>query len=168
MNDIRLLSIDPSVTCTGWALLWERRTANALGFEVVNSGHWRPSHAKGAPDRLQQLGDLVREMAGDGVTDVVVEMPTREQRRGRGGGRRRAGDLITYGVAAGVCYGAAVALGLRVWGPDVAAWKGRSSKARTAAVVRAVLGQVTDSHDENDAIGIGLWWMQRVRPMIGR
>jgi hypothetical protein len=160
-----VLAIDPSITCTGWAILADFPERP----ELRDSGHWRPSRKEG--HRLLQLAELVRFLIWEHhVSDVVIEMPDREQRMGGNGKRRNPGDLIVYGSAAGACVGATCEMTTgsrrRVWLPSVRIWKKNQSKDETRMLVRAVMGASVASHDENDAIGLGLWWITRVLPVI--
>lgn len=157
-----VLAIDPSVENCGWAAIESRRVGAREEFRVLGSGRWHPSHKRGAEHRLVQLGTAVQVLIDQYVPDaVVVETPDKGQRMGRG--MKRSFDaLMVYAQAVGAVIGAASgSIYRRVIPVSVRTWKGTSRKQLTAAVVRGVLGICGDSHDESDALGLGLWWLQQ-------
>lgn len=184
---MRVLAIDPSSTCTGYALL------RGLGpADLVEVGLIRPSDAKAAQavaepsevvrawNSCRELSALrrvltvvadveavVAELAGDAAVSVVVEIPSGLSGTGSRNGAR--GSLTTYGLAAGMVYQAARAVAPgRVYGVTERQWTaGAGSKEKRArGVVALYAGRYRVADDDGldgaDAIGLGRWWVRRM------
>jgi Holliday junction resolvasome RuvABC endonuclease subunit len=145
-----LLAIDPSITAAGWAIVSPSRTR-------IASGTFKPSAAQESPDRFDQLADFVRmTISSTGVTDVLIETPS-------GGQRHSAMQLMTYARAIGVCEASARCAGVAVWRASVNQWKGTAPKASTLIRVRAAFMYEPKDHNECDALGLALAWLERTR-----
>ena len=156
-----LLSVDPSATATGWAVL---AGGDGRPVDRVASGVWHPSRAVGADDAIEQLAAFVgRRVGEDALGRVAVEVPDGGERyyRDAGGQQKRLGGLrqLTYAQAVGACRAAARVAGATVHPVSMATWKGSARKEYTALVVANQLGGYRPRHDnEADARGLGLWW----------
>jgi hypothetical protein len=152
LRPVRLfISVDPSITRTGWAV-W-------CGT-LMDYGSFSPSEAKGAKDRNTQLAEYMADLMRDyaPVGRLVIET---SERPGYGGGRGMGTKQATvFGRAVGDIEGAAAAMGIEVRPVDVREWKGNASKETTLAHCRA-LGLKPETLDESDAIGLGLWYLRQ-------
>ena len=160
---MKLLAIDPSSTRTGYAVM-------GGPTELVDAGYLTPARAKdGVELRIEAMVADLREVLQEYQPDhVVIEVPSGRKGRGyaAGGGAR----LATYGRAVGHFERV-------VWdvvGVDHVSsvtereWTKRRTPAQRAAFVRQCFPaqttalEVSDKgHDVSDAIGIGLWWLER-------
>lgn len=150
-----LLSIDPSLTCTGWALFDDEG--------VVDLGRISTSPKEQLLDRLQCLADGLQapltEVAGG---HVVIEVPSGKVGKKLHG--RNAAGLSVYGVAVGYVICTSKQLGHE---PDLITeqqWTGSQPKrVRTAIVTGTCPAYATwvkkdRGGDIADAIGLGEWW----------
>lgn len=149
-----ILSLDPSANHLGWAILSEFPTAVCR----LASGTFAPSHAKAAADRFDQLALFVASKCreGTGVDAVVIEVPD-------GYARRSFAQLSIYCRAVGVCEAAGVLSGRPTHRVLVSQWKGTARKAWTAIQVRAAFGYEPADHNESDACGLGIYWLEASR-----
>lgn len=146
-----LLSIDPSITCIGYALF------GGPG-ELFECGLIRPQSRK-APvsercyELFLEITEMVRELAPE---RIVVEVPTGHVSRGRPGA-----GLTTYGMAVGAVWCAARLAMVR---PDLAAydertWTRSRTKRSRIARIAAAWPQYRAADDPGgdvaDAIGLG-------------
>lgn len=170
---MRLLAIDPSLTCTGWAVMESADSVIAHGTATPKAGPIQ--------DRIDELcADLEQLAIGHLVGAVVIETPAMNMR----GGRDRA---VTSGAAYGFCAGQVfralkaegVQRGFTVYGTSATDWtKSLGSAVRRTRGdtyklnrVRAVeymipslkggLGVKSKAGNVADAILIGRWWFQR-------
>ena len=153
----RLLAIDPSICNCGWAIL----AATEHGANRVDSGVWHPSLAQDAIGRWAQLAAFIQELChGIYALDyAVVEEPNRRKiARER---RFSRSNQITYGRAVGTVETAirSAFANEHVFIPDVEAWKGRGSKLATITEVMLRLQHTPQDHNEADALGLGLWFL---------
>jgi Holliday junction resolvasome RuvABC endonuclease subunit len=153
-----LLALDPSSTCTGYAVLSRPGARPAV---LVDAGRLTPAQPRAkAAERIasmvEQVADLIREHA---PTHAVVELPSAHVHRGKraGGGA----GLAIYGMAVGAVWQAVLG---RVGGValvDANLWTGRVNKAVRARRIQDMgLGYRMDQDpglDGADAIGLGLW-----------
>lgn len=161
-----VLAIDPSICDCGWAIL----RGNSVTCERVDSGTWHPSQAVSAGDRWAQLARFVFELSRkSSVRYVVIEAPNK-----RGLGRQAKfsrASQITYGRAVGTVEASARnAIGEawtgavdHVFNPDVEAWKRKSSKSQTSKMVALRLRYTPRDHNEADALGLALWFLDQCR-----
>lgn len=150
----KILSIDPSSRKCGWAVMDQE-----LAFK---SGCWKPSQAKSAPSRLEQLANFMRGLCVEHQPQfVVIEAPNRKP-LGRAA-KFSSQAMIGYGRSVGLIEGVARGLGHEVFMPDVEQWKGRGSKESTVLVVRARLSYSPTDDNEADAIAIGIWFLDSSR-----
>lgn len=159
-----MLAIDPSINNYGWAVL-DVAAKPKLHEVTIESGAWHPSKRDDLPDRFTQLGRFMAELIYHFIpTDVIVEMPHKGQRGARG-----FNGLMIYSNTAGVAAGVSLAMNRRTWRIGVNTWKGRQQKSATALTVALVTGKgETASSDEIDAIGLGLYFTNRIAPsMLG-
>ncbi len=177
---MKVLAIDPSSSCTGYAVLSGLAVA-----DLIDAGRLRPSEAidqiAGPPWRRAWLGqgplkayrrvysmiaDL-RDLIIQYVPDwIVVEVPSGLAGTGSRHGARAS--LATYGAAAGLIVGACdwfadsnrvVVVTERMWirGGNTAK---RLRQRAIAAVYRGRYEWREDAGaDAADAIGLGRWWL---------
>ena len=157
-----LLALDPSSTCTGYAVF--------NGEKLDETGLLRPSASHGAERRTAQIVDDLRELL-DAIqpTDIVIEVPSRYP--GTGSQAGATGRLAIYGMAVGeirrVCKDWVNSNGTKptIHSVDERMWtKGKSKAKRQRAIMlaypqtRNMIG--TDrGGDAFDAVGLGSWWM---------
>jgi hypothetical protein len=147
---MKILSLDPSSTACGWAVLDDGRTIVDLG--VIKPGGHRPLWSR-EPD------------------EVLVEVTS-----GMTYKARRASSLATLGMAQGAVWCAVKAGGREphvVLETEWTARKRKEDRARELGIwcdaYRAV--QKRDKGgDIADAVGLGLWWLgqQRAAEVMGR
>lgn len=175
-----ILSLDPSSTCVGYAVLAGLRPA-----DLIDAGRLTPSMAAGAiPDLPDWLRDhlrqpqlraawrvmsLVRDVAGliqeHQPSLVVVEIPSGLFGSGARNGAR--GSLTTYGMAAGAIWsacnhhlpGRVVPVTERQWTPK------RGPKHKAQIAIAGFYKNYNPSDDPGadvaDAIGLARWWMSQ-------
>lgn len=163
------LGIDPSLTCTGWAV---------MGSEdgIDQAGLLKPPAKLSALERSCWLADelfsLLRELDPHGA---VIEMPGRSVgARHRGGGS----GLTSYGVAAGMIYQTLRSLFIagRVIAVEPNTWTGgvpkRARQQRLAMVYPEYARQINKDKggDIADAVGVLLWYFrwQRMAELVAK
>lgn len=179
---MKLLGIDPSSTCTGYAVL-----TGLAPHELIDAGRIRPSDAKALWDevpatvrphwlgkdlaamrRVESMLTDVSSIIAEHTPDlVIVEIPS--GKIGTGAKNRARGSLTTYGYAAGVICercrwavsfatptGFVVPVTERQW----TAGQGAKDK-RQAAIAAHYCGIYDSSRDTGgdvaDAIGLARW-----------
>ena len=161
---MKLLAVDPSSTHIGWAKFSAGRLESAGVLRPLRS---RDSWLERLGAMLDELGHIVGEW---GPNVAVVEVPSGTAAAGTTG--RMGGYLAIYGAAVG-----AVWQDLRTSVPSHAVGGGRVEtvterdwtrsvpKERRARWLRGEYPQLAWHQDTGldmaDAIGIGLWWLQR-------
>lgn len=158
----RVLAIDPSSTCTGWAVL-----DGLAARQLVQGGLITPDRKAPAPRRIEQiLGDLDPLITEFHPDRMVVEVPS--GKAGTGSRQGAKSSLTIYGMAAGAVWG--WCLGRfpgRVIDVNERAWTaGAGSKQERALGVAALYRHQykIDSDpklDLADAIGLGRWYLQQ-------
>ena len=119
------LAFDPSLGCSGWALLSGAALADST---IEDAGTITLQDDAPLADRLAVLAsdasDLVRQLKPD---QIVVEFPESRARGGGGFGARSVLSLPNYGAAVGALYiGVYLAApGLRILTPCPSEWVGR-------------------------------------------
>ncbi len=168
---MKILSLDPSSTCCGWAVLTGEKP-NLSGFGVLKA----PSSAKSL-SRIDWLAGGVAGLNGlvrEERPDVVVMEWTSGKVHGRIG---RASGLAVLGQAQGAIRQAVRGLGVRVETVSENEWTGsvpKSTRARRVALEFASYrdfagdwlhgGKCLENDkglDVADAIGLGVWWLRR-------
>lgn len=156
---MKILALDPSLTCTGYAVL--------DGSRVIDGGRIRPTSPASTPaaERAREIArealDVVRSHAP--VDVAVVETPAPQAPDDRN--RRGQAD---YGLCVGVIIGRLDAIaGLEVVTARADAWTGGVSKAKRAAAIAAVHPEYNPDRDGGmdvaDAIGLADWWLDHAR-----
>lgn len=167
---MKLLSLDPSTTRTGYAVL----TKHDRGPHLIESGVLEPHVAnrkkKLVPalvrvaDMCEDLDSLVRE---HGITCAVVETASPSPFATKSDQKRKA-NLLTYAMGVGMILRETQRIlgrGL-VWEVSAGKWaRGKKQdRARRVAMIfpSYVIAQDPD-FDAADAIGLGMWWMHDQR-----
>jgi Holliday junction resolvasome RuvABC endonuclease subunit len=162
---VKILSLDPSSTACGWAVLDDDRTIVDLG--VIKPGGHRPLWS-----RVGRMCDAVGElMARIEPDEVLVEVTS-----GMTYKARRASSLATLGMAQGAVWCAVKAGGREPHVVTEVEWTQRRKKQDR----QRELGIWCDAYravqkrdkggDIADAVGLGLWWLgqQRAAEVMGR
>ncbi len=166
---MRLLAIDPSLTCTGWAVMESADSVIAHGTATPKDGPIQ--------DRIDELcTDLLGLASEHNAGAVVIETPAMNMRGGRD---RAVTSGAAYGFCAGQVYRAMLSSGLIVTGTSATDWTKslgsavRRTRGDTYKInrVRAVeylipamkdrLGCKSKAGNVADAILIGRWWFHR-------
>ena len=164
---MKLFTVDPSLTCTGWC--WAQVHGTTPGkFQVSHVGRVVTPKTGPLDERVETLLNALRDiwfdnggMLADGGL-VVVEIPNqRVWIRHAGGGY----GLAVYGYTVGSVH--AMFKGFvgadRVMAVDTN-WMGSRSKEQLRAMALKrypALAHVKDpGHDVSDAIALGIWWDQ--------
>jgi Holliday junction resolvasome RuvABC endonuclease subunit len=151
-----VLALDPSSTCTGWAVLEK----TAAGARRIESGNIYPK-ANGEDQKLDDLAAKVSGLAR-GVfvlnkveyrpTDAAIEIPW----GGRGGV-----PLTIYCRAVGVCEAVCALAGLSINRIKASEWhvnyrqRGMDSKDAAMFWARQIFGFTPREHNEADALLVG-------------
>jgi len=175
-----VFSIDPSSTCTGWAVMKPQ-------LKLVASGRLLPPNTKAdAHDRIDAMCLILRRLL-DQYTPrtILIEWTTGHRARRLG---KNVSHLAIYGVAIGALWREAVGWTENLTSLEVPAvvmtipenlWTGGRPKQRTARskgisrqeIIVATYPQYDPEKDlgadEADAIGLNVWWQeeQRVRTL---
>ena len=156
MEAMKLLSLDPSSTMTGYAIMDEK--AN-----LVEAGLIKP---RKAGDELwtriltmsKSLITLIKEIE---PTHCIVEVPIGKHRRLPAA---MSGSLVKYGCAVGSLYLAAHLFCPHVY-PVSTLWTGGKAKVRRAGAVAFRFPTYDPDKDKGldmaDAIGMGVWWLDQ-------
>lgn len=163
-----LLTIDPSSTLTGYAVMSDPET-------IEDCGYLRPTSPKApAIDRTDSICDSLELLVWEHKPDhVLIEVPSGNVRIAKFG----AQWITLYAFAAGAQHAIlrryvqvrnAKSPGATLWRVDEQTWTKGKTKARredeifaTFPVLREKLRRDTGG-DIADAIGIGLYWWHKV------
>lgn len=165
----RLLSIDPSSTRTGYAIMTTEQPDG-----VVEAGYLKPHRTKDPPiTRIDAMcDDLLQLIQSEQPTHAAIELTSGKvgkRHKGRGAG------LATYGMAIGAMWQT-----MRDHMPDGDAccyaitenlWTAGQPKAKRlgllAQIYPAYASQVGKDRggDVGDAIGLGRWWFIEMRKL---
>ena len=182
---MRVLALDPSSTCTGWAVLdgLERD-------ELIDGGLIKPSASKfldkAAPEAkhddllkwysqgplassrrmIETLGDVLPLFDEYKPDRVAVEVPSGKAGTGSKWGAK--GSLTTYGMAAGAVWayclaiqpGKTVAINERMWTVGQTSKQGRAYTHESLYPGR-YRANIDPGGDLSDAIGIGRWYLRQ-------
>lgn len=161
---MKLLSLDPSSTCTGYALFKKG--------ELGEFGLLKPSKRYDAWERIKIIVEDVRSLIRIHKCDrVIIEVgkkphgSVRQQSMGAG--------LIVYGMALGaVCLAVAESLESgRCEHVDANAWTRKKRKADRIAELAMYCPRYEPAKDPGgdaaDAIDMGVWWLQDKRIRSG-
>lgn len=155
----RVLALDPSSTCTGYAL---------IGFDghIIDAGRIRPHRDKDANHRITAVATEVIDLFTTSRPDIVVMEDTSGKVSGRHKGH--GAGLSVYGKAIGYLWGRLAAVGAVVEMVPENEWTGGRRKSARAAGVKLAHGRTLDlsadtGHDAADAVALGEWWIARQR-----
>lgn len=176
---MKILAFDPSLTCTGWALL--RSHAEHPNGVIMGMGYLQPD---GIPSddlavRILDLAKGIGQRAAESMADlIVIETPAATGRAP--GGQSFRSTVMTapvYGAAVGACITACGAFGVKVCGVPADKWtqgfgvpssRGDTFKVRRVEYVcrqwgLESLGPKTYAGNVADAVLIARWAMWRDR-----
>lgn len=171
------LTIDPSLSCTGYAVFSAAALDSAGIIRVPDTGKGRTQWARVAA-ALDDLTGILQSLPADGSVTVVVETPQTVTRGKRG--QRSASSLPGYGMIVGAmlahvrAYIAAKAPGWSLVEVSATVWtKGYPSTNNDPHKTRRVraaeylypsaagkLGAETTAGNVADAILMGDWWVK--------
>lgn len=169
------MGIDPSISCTGWALLNSAKDANDGGF--VACGYIVPSKAKDLAVRIIDLaGAIGRRVQEYNPGLIVLETPAATGRAMSG--QRFKGTALTipvYGAAVGACIVACSRSNACVMGtpsddwtksPDTPRCRGDADKTNRVEYVQRVWGITLEAPKSlagnvADALLIARWGVRR-------
>lgn len=161
---IKLLSLDPSSTRTGYALYrWDEASA---GETLAEAGYLKPRAADTPLKRIRAMAADFREMLAEISPDVVVIEWTSgkvNRRRHKGGGA----GLSIYGGAAGyiICEADRAMPAAAIFTPLENDWTNGVEKEKRqdfiAALYPAYAAHMAKDGggDVADAIGLARWWI---------
>lgn len=147
-----ILAIDPSSTCTGWAVF------DGAG-QIVDHGRVKPDRGDTPAARVSGMIFRLKDTAAEyRVSVVVIEEPAPNA--------KVAFTSIPYVTAYGRIY-EAMRTAYQVETVAASKWTGGRRKPARAAYVKAEVptytGKGDSGMDEADAIGLGLWWTAKRR-----
>jgi len=151
---MRLLALDPSLTCTGWAT-FDAGKLDTFGSIITNK-------KADTEIRLQEITELLDDvMLGQGLTNAVIEIPA----PGIYGRKRKGHDkyVTAVQVCKSVCW---QRLGAdKVFLVDAPTWKKTAKKQDTIMVVNAEHGLCLKKKDNDiaDAIALGDWYLRDLK-----
>jgi Holliday junction resolvasome RuvABC endonuclease subunit len=163
---ITLLSIDPSLTSTGYAV-WGVEDWRLERKTLLDFGCYKTRATDSDGERLDCLTGTIREIIRCQMVDVVVY----EKATAYNYGNRGQKNIQKYRDAvAHVDRACADMIGREnVYGVTAPTWKGTGKKHSTIKKVNLVFGLELKQRDNDaaDAIGIGMWFIgrQRVAPI---
>jgi len=176
-----IMAIDPSSTCTGYAVLAGLAPQDLLdagrivGSSGVSACAWVSPAARDWYGRVElaacvRVASMMRDLS-DVLSEwrpetIVVEVPS--GKIGTGAKRGARGSLTTYGLAAGAIWewsrraipaGRVLAVTERMW------TRSAGSKRRRQLMVRAIYANRYDRSrdpggDVADAVGLGRWFLE--------
>lgn len=152
---MKILSIDPSSSCTGYAVF--------DGRSLIECGTFKPKPSDTANVRIEAMAQDLRDTIAEHAPLVLLIEDTSGKvgRRHKGGGA----GLAIYGKSIGYMLATARATpGLRVITVLENEWtRGVSKDTRTArlAGLRGYDAGQDPGGDAADAIGLALWWIAR-------
>jgi crossover junction endodeoxyribonuclease RuvC len=160
---MRVLSIDPAIRNTGYAILeGDHRQARVIGYEVIRLPPRLPQSQALAAIRTH-LANVIRSTEPD---EVAVEgiIYVQSHRTAITMGAARAATLIAAADAA---------LPIYEYAPkkvkQAVVGNGSADKGQVAFMIRALLGlSETPPHDAADALAIGLAHLQAADPLKAR
>ncbi|MBS0187937.1 MAG: crossover junction endodeoxyribonuclease RuvC [Planctomycetes bacterium] len=139
---MKLLAFDPSLSCTGWALL----NQDGPSISLANFGFFEPPEGDDLAPKLKFIHTTTRERIKAAAPDVIsVELPQTVSM----GQSRNARTLPSYGAAVGIVLAAAIESGAKVvtitateWGRLAKRTRGRAGAAKENRVqmVRVYFG----------------------------
>ena len=156
----RVLAIDPSSTCTGWAVLDGLNPA-----DLIDGGLIRPDRGASSLLRIQETVDDVLHLLPEYQPDrLVIEIPS--GKAGTGSKRGAKSALAIYGLAVGAVWqGCRAAFSGPVAAVDERTWIHASKERRALAIEAYYPGRYRMSTDKGldlaDAIGLGRWYLQQ-------
>lgn len=155
---MRLIAIDPSSRCTGYATF-------ADGPEVVDAGRLKPAGDLSPLDRIDQIvSDVESLIDEEAPTRIVIEITAGKSARRLGG---RVQGLGVYGMAVGAIRQACrAAIGPEnVFSVPENVWTAGVPKGKRLRRLRVRFPRYKPEQDPGgdvgDAIGLGLWWLDR-------
>lgn len=158
---MKLLAIDPSSSCSGYAVMSDERT-------LIECGKLKPTRAKDGPNtRIRTMVNEALQLIAEHQPDWVVVEDTSGKVARRHGGGGGAG-LAIYGKAVGwfICQmeqrmpGRVTCVVENLWTRGVSKPK---RQAFIASLYRPYDPKQDTGGDVADAIGLGRWWFV-VRP----
>lgn len=169
---MRILALDPSSSCVGWAVGDVTRDRDGRPqFAVLDAGRLVGKKAHAYTDRCDQFArDLTALVAAaltrgpDLTLTALVEIPGGKVHTGRHGGG--GAGLSVYGFACGALWAtlAAPPHGNRVTRVGIRAeeWTGGHSKAKRALVAKRLWPPYAPERDPGgdiaDAVALAAWW----------
>ena len=155
-----ILMLDPSTTCTGYAMM-------KLDGTLIEGGFFRPNRTKdSAIERANAMcEDLVELLNETEFSAIVVEVPTAEAHHKKD---RHGKGLTTYGIGVGMIVRTILASGQadKLVAVDQSTWTGGDSKTERADFVALAYANYRQAQDQDtgldlaDAIGLGLWYIE--------
>lgn len=160
-----ILILDPSSTCTGYAIMSDRKNARGR-YSLMDAGRLMPERAKDpANDRIRAMVREILNISAEHRPDRIVVEDTSGKiaRHGRGRGMNGAG-LAIYGKAVGWILGACYSTGIEVVPILENEWTRGISKEGRQKIVIAAYGDQYDPAkdpglDTSDAIRLGEYFL---------
>ena len=162
---MRILSLDPSLTCTGYAIGDLR---NGSGIDVTEVGKIKSAvRARDVERRVDSITDQLSKLIARRIIPsdlppvVVIELPSsRKMERHKGGGA----GLANYGMLVGHVRQICMSLVGNVVSVKSDYWTGGRSKEKrykNACRYYKSLPKIKDpGYDVSDAVSLLVWWCQ--------
>lgn len=156
MSPIKLLSIDPSSTLTGYAVMDER-------VNLLEAGLLKPRKTRDELwVRIEAMCDgLLALITEVNPTHCIIEVPTGRHARLPA---MASGSLVKYGCAVGAMWAVASMQIINVY-PVPTTWTGgKPKKVRAQSIAlrfRNYSKEQDGGFDMADAIGMGVWWLEQ-------
>jgi Holliday junction resolvasome RuvABC endonuclease subunit len=154
-----LLTVDPSSTCTGYAVMGN--AANIVDAGLLRAGSDKAPAVERIYCMRGELRNLIRQYQ---PACVLIEVTS-----GHTAGRihRRTAGLAVYGMAVGALLDTAWAEARCVEYVEENAWTAGVPKEKRQARIAAIFPEYAQAKqrdvgaDVADAIGLALWWYER-------
>lgn len=166
---MKLLSLDPSLTCTGWAVWNVSDCWREVDLEDFDNIKTCPEDAGNDEDvdndRLWYISESINKIIKDcDIEQVVYEKDCPYNYTGRGRGQK---NMDKYRRAVTYIYAhCTIAVGRKnVYGVFADTWKGTEKKHATIKNVNSLYGLDLKKKDNDiaDAIAVGHWFIKRQR-----
>lgn len=160
---MKILSLDPSSTCCGYAVMTGADRAEEFGIL------WPEKRRSSYEARSMSLAGQVYSLAYEFRPQaIVIEIPSTHVNHRRNGGA--GAGLTAYAFAVGAAAGwlNAVPGGITAHYVNVDEWTGKQKKAARLAVVRGIFPRYgrecvngfDKGGDAGDALALGRWWFR--------
>ena len=154
MSVNNMLSVDPSIKALGYAMFTRGK--------LKSSGHKNLKSKKDWVSNVDEMVEFIRELLDD-IDLCVIELPD-VFTSARGLAASNSGAIVKLMAIVFAVRQMCLEEGIGVYLLPVRKWKGNLPKEITQLRMKRRWGVVSKSNDEIDAIGIGTFYLERIKP----